>query len=355
MLVKQEKERRKVQISGKSSCMVALPKKWVREMGLEQGSEVTITKLNSRSLLVNAQPDSTQGGGREAFIEVSSDDPAETIFRKIVSLYVLGFSRIIIEGSGGYLGSSKKLALKDLVRRHLIGTEGVAESRDRMTVHVLLGYSELSVESALKKMLLIIDSLRNDAVQALEKGDAALAEAASDRQDEVGRFGLYVIRQLNLSLSRGVLPDLRLENRDTLGYILVARILERIAYHASGLTKAAGGLARPLTKPMVQKLTSMNETACGLVDEALLSLFKRDHEGADAVVEKSRVFVEKETGVIRSLSESDSQTYYTLHVLMDSQRRIAEYAKDVAEIVLDMTVERTLREQEPVAPQISYA
>ena len=333
--------------------MVALPKKWVREMGLEQGSEVTISKLNSTSLLVSAQPEADPGGGREAVVEVDVEDPPNTIFRKIVSLYVLGFTRIVIEEPKGVLSSSKKLALKDLIRRHLIGTEGVAESRDRMTIHVLLGYSELSVESALKKMLLIINSLRRDAVQALENNDTALAEATYEREDEVRRFGLYVIRQLNLSLNQGSIPDIRLENRDTLGYILVARTLERIAYHASNLTLAVRDLDKPLTKSMILKLTTMNESACALVDEALLALFKRDHTGADAVVEKSRAFAEKETEVIRPLDGKDGQTYYTLNVLMDSQRRIAEYAKDIAEVVLDMTVERTLRKQEPVVQQIS--
>lgn len=358
MLVKQEKERRKVQISGKSSCMVALPKRWVREMGLEQGSEVTITKLNSRSLLVNAQPELGQGGGREAVVEAGANDTAETIFRKIVSLYVLGFSRIVIDGQRGLFGSSKKLPLRDLVRRHLIGTESVAEARDRMTVHVLLGYSELSVENALKKMLLIIDSLRRDAAQALENNDSALAETTAEREDEVGRFGLYVVRQLNLSVNQGVLPDLKLENRDTLGYILIARILERIASHASSLARAIGGIDRPLAKPMVQKLMSMNEGACALVDDAMLSLFKRDHRGADAVIEKSRAFVERETEVIRMLSGENSQTYYSLHVLMDSQRRIAEYARDIAEVVLDMTVERTLSEHDLAVtqvPQVQFA
>ena len=355
MLVRQEKERRKVQISGKSSCMVALPKKWVRDLGLRQGSEVAITKLNSTSLLVNAQPDLAQSGGREAFIEVGAEDPPETVFRKIVSLYVLGFSRIIIEGSKGFLSSAKKVALKDLVRRHLIGTEGVVESRDRMTVHVLLGYSELSVENALRKMLLIIDSLRKDASQALEENDAALAETLAERQDEVGRFGLYVIRQLNLSLNQGVMPELRLENRDTLGYIIVARTLERIAYHASSLTRAVTGLDKPLPKPLAAKLIAMDESACELVDEALLSLFKRDHEGADKVIEKSKLFAEREPEVVRTLDVKDAQAYYILHAVMDSQRRIAEYARDIAEIVLDMTVERTLRNQELAAPPIQLA
>lgn len=354
MLVKQEKERRKVQISGKSSCMVGLPKKWVREMGFEQGSEVTITRLNSRSLLVSAQNEVAQSV-REAVVEVDAGNTLETIFRKIVSLYVLGFSRILIEGSGGSLSKPKKLLLKDLVRRHLIGTEGVAELRERLTVHILLGYSELTVESALRKMLLIIDSLMKDTVQALESGDVGSADATSDMRDEVGRFGLYVIRQLNLSVNQGVLPDLRLENRDTLGYILVAKTLERIAFHACSLATAVSDLEKSAARPMFAKLASMSEDAATLVDDALLSLFKRDHAGADALIERSKRFVERETETIKSLDGSESQTYYTLHVLMDSQRRIAEYARDIAEVVLDMTVERTLQTQEAAAPQVVYA
>ncbi|HXY56655.1 MAG TPA: PhoU domain-containing protein [Nitrososphaerales archaeon] len=335
--------------------MVALPKKWVKEMGLEQGSEVTITKLSAASLLVNAQPDIGQGAGREATFEVGVDDSPATIFRKIVSLYVIGYSRIIIEGPRGYFSPSKKDTIKDMVRRHLIGTEGVAESRDRMTIHILLGYTELSVESALKKMLLIIDSLKKDATQALETNDAVLAEATVERKEEVGRFELYVIRQLNLSLNQGVLPDLKLENRDTLGYILVARSLERIAHHVSNLTKAVTALDKPLAKPVIQRVAALNERACALVDESLLALFKRDSQGADAVVQKAESFVDSEMEFVRSLNGSDSHTYYVLHVLLDSQRRIAEHAKDIAEAVLDMTVERTLKKEELPIPQILYS
>ncbi len=58
---------------------------------------------------------------------------------------------------------------------------------------------------------------------------------------------------------------------------------------------------------------------------------------------------------VKSLNGSDSNTYYVLHALMDSQRRIAEHARDIAEAVLDMTVERTLRKQEAQVPQVLYA
>jgi phosphate uptake regulator len=345
MVALQEKERRKVQISGKSSCMVALPKKWVREMGLRQGSEIVITRPSLASLLVTEDVTEPVSERQEAIIEVSDRDGPDSLFRKIVSLYILGYSQISIRGGNGFLGSAKRDAIKDLVRRHLIGTEGVADSKDKITVHVLLGYSELSVDNALKKMLLITSSMHRDAAAALENHDKALAEGVIQRDDEVGRFGLYVIRQLNVSISQGISKEAILEPRDLLGYTQVARSVERIASHASRMAKVVAVLDKPLSKQLVVRLGSMSEYAAGLVEEALLSLFKRDYGGADVVVEKAKRFVDMEDELIRSLDEREIQAYYTIQLLVDSQKRIAEYARDIAEVVLDLTIERVVRKE----------
>jgi phosphate uptake regulator len=341
----QEKERRKVQISGKSSCMVALPKKWVKEMGLRQGSEIVITRPSLASLLITADADAPVGGKQEAVIEVSERDTQDILFRKIVSLYVLGYNQISIRGNNGFLNSGKRDGIKNLVRRHLIGTEGVADSKDKITIHVLLGYSELSVDNALKKMLLITTSMHRDAILALENNDKDLAEGVIQRDDEAGRFGLYVIRQLNVSINQGIYKESILEPRDLLGYTQVARTMERIASHAGRMAKVVKGLERPLSKQLEAKLGSMSGSAAGLVEEALLSLFKRDHAGADLVVEKARRFVEMEDELVQSLDEKDIKTYYTIHLLVDSQKRIAEYARDIAEVVLDLTIERVVRKE----------
>ncbi len=335
--------------------MVALPKRWVRELGLGQGAEVVITKLNSTSLVVSAQPDVSPGASEEALIELDLEDSVQLVFRKVVSLYVLGFSRMVVEGTGGHLSASKKAVLKDLIRRHLIGTEGVVESRDRMTVHVLLGYSELSVEAALRKMLLIIDSLGKDASSAIRDKTEAAQDTTSERQEEVGRFCLYVIRQLNLSLSQGVLPDLRLENRDTLGFILVARMLERITHHIVRQRRAVDEMEGVMEGQLADKLGLMNESACALVDESMLALFKRDYDGSNAAVERANQFVESEVELTRLLEARDFHSYYALHSLVDAQRRIAEYAREIAEVVLDMTVERTLMRRDATLKQAQYA
>ena len=343
----QEKERRKVQISGKSSCMVALPKKWVKEMGLQQGSEIVITRPSLASLLITADVTEPVSEKQEAVIEVTERDSPDVLFRKIVSLYILGYNQISIRGNNGFLSSAKRDAIKELVRRHLIGTEGVADSKDRITIHVLLGYSELSVDNALKKMLLITTSMHRDAVVALQNSDAGLAEGVIQREDEVGRFGLYVIRQLNVSINQGIFKEAILEPRDLLGYTQVARTMERIASHAGRMAKVVAGQEKPLSRQLAGEIGGKSEESAGLVEEALLSLFKRDHSGADVVVEKAKRFMETDDDMVRSLDEKDSDSYYVIHVLVDSQKRIAEYARDIAEVVLDLTIERVVRKEAP--------
>ena len=327
--------------------MVALPKKWVKEMGLEQGSEIVITRPSLSSLLITAESVSPATEKDEAIIEVSDKDTPDSLFREIVSLYILGYNRISLRGGNGFLASSKRDAIKDMVRRHLIGTEGVAESKEKITIHVLLGFSELSVDNALKRMLLITSSMHKDAAMAFEKNDKGMAEGVVTREDEVGRFGLYVIRQLNMSINQGIYKESILEPRDLLGYTQVAKALERVAYHATKTAKVVAEHGRMEDQAFAPRIIEMSETAAGLVDEAMLALFKRDHSGADSVVERAKKFTEGAEDPMRSMRGKGNEDY-SMQILVDSQRRIVEYAREIAETVLDLTIERVVRKESPV-------
>jgi len=327
--------------------MVALPKKWVREMGLRQGSEILITRPSLTTLLISTENGMVTNGKQEATLEVTDRDSADTLFRKIVSLYLHGYSLIGLKAAAGSLSASKRDAIKDMVRRHLIGTEGVAESKDRISIHVLLGFSELSVENALKKMLLIASSMQKDAMLALEDDDKTLARGVMERDDEVDRFGLYVIRQLNVFVSQGIFKENLLEPRDLLGYTTVARILERTADHSTKIAEQVATLIQPLQPQVVKRLVAMSDVALNMLDSAMLGLFKRDHSGADQVIEKAKQFNEIERMVVSSVDQKDLESYYAIHVIMDSLRRIVEYATDIAEVVLNLTIERiVVREDE---------
>ncbi len=272
--------------------MVALPKRWVKEMGLQQGSEILITRPSLMSLLITVDIPKMDNGKQEAMLEVAERDSAEALFRMIVSLYIHGYSLISLKSINGSLTSVKKDAIKEMVRRHLIGTEGVADSKDRLSVHVLLGYSEVDVETALKKILLITTSMQKDVFLALENYDKNLAEGIIERDDEVDRFSLYVIRQLNMSINQGIFKEELLAPRDLLGYTLVVRTIERVADHISKIAREVTNLKEPLQKQIVEKLLPMNELGVNMVESAMLALFKRDHLGADQVIEKKKQFLE---------------------------------------------------------------
>ena len=51
--------------------MVALPKKWVKQMGLKQGAEIIITRHSAASLMITPDSDALPGDSLDATVEVS--------------------------------------------------------------------------------------------------------------------------------------------------------------------------------------------------------------------------------------------------------------------------------------------
>jgi DNA polymerase III delta subunit len=79
-----------------------------------------------------------------------------------------------------------------------------------------------------------------------------------------------------------------------------------------------------------------------VLDDACLSMFKRDYEAADRAIEKARKIDEMEKAILRT-KPRDVNELYRIKLITENIRRVAEYASDIAEIVLNMTVQQTLR------------
>ncbi|MEM3587290.1 MAG: AbrB/MazE/SpoVT family DNA-binding domain-containing protein, partial [Candidatus Jordarchaeaceae archaeon] len=80
-------EIRKIQLTGKSTYIVSLPKSWVTRMKLNAGDQIAISESNSSLILTPKgliKPDKQT----EAAIKISQKDKPETIMRKIIALYL---------------------------------------------------------------------------------------------------------------------------------------------------------------------------------------------------------------------------------------------------------------------------
>jgi phosphate uptake regulator len=103
--------------------MIALPRKWVQEMGLQQGYPITITRTDSKSLLISVDEPDTRIVRNGNVLDTSENDTPESIFRRICALYVAGSTEIRIRAKSGMFRPPQKDMLRDLVRNRLIGTE----------------------------------------------------------------------------------------------------------------------------------------------------------------------------------------------------------------------------------------
>jgi phosphate uptake regulator len=336
-------EARKIQFSGKSSYTLALPKKWVEELGLRPGNLVNVMRQNDSTLLII--PTGVKAGGlrEEASIKVTKSDSRGSIVRKLISAYLLGYNSIHVSQGQGMLTSQLREAIKEAVRRYLIGTEVVADSSEGIILQVLLSFPELSVKNALRRMFRIASSMHEDAVASLGKIDKDVAQAVVKADDEVDRFGLYLIRQLNIAVQNdAILKEAGISSRrDCLDFRLIVKSVERVADHAGQIAEAVISLEKPPEERVLNELLKMSHFALSLFDESGLALFKEDYLAADSLIERGRSIGEMQESLVAKISSgAQSETNRVLPLIVEHLRRTAEYASDIAEVVLNMSIER---------------
>ncbi|MGI0088735.1 MAG: PhoU domain-containing protein [Nitrosopumilaceae archaeon] len=342
-------EMRKIQFTGKSSYIVSLPKEWVMDMGLKQGDQVTVVRQGTATLQIIPSKRHVKTLDTEvATFEIEQDDESAVIVRKLVSLYFLGFTTINIKPKSGRLKPSQRIAVKDAVKKVLMGTEIIADSTDGITIQVLINLFELSVDGAFKRMLLIAKSMQNDALLALEEANFELAKEVIDSDDEVDRFSFYIIRQLKIAIqNEHMLKDMGFENaRSCLGYRVIVKNIERVGDHAVGIAKDLLEFKKPIKKTVLNGIREMNNFTLSVLDEACLALFKKDFAQAELAIQRTTEITKYEKKVFESIkSLRDDEEIYRIRRMTENIRRISEYASDIAEIVMNMTIEKTLRKQ----------
>ena len=345
--LRQGEETRKLQYTGGSSYIVSLPKKWIQDLGLRQGDHVVIMRQGNSILQIAPASNRAAKEQKEATIEVGKDNNPYFIARKLIALYFLGFNVITIVPKEDRLLVEQREVIKSIVRRVLMGTEIIADSATGITLQVLINLLDLSVDAAFKRMLLIAKSMYRDTLLALKENNIELAEEVVKSDDEVDRFSFYIIRQLKIAIkNEHLLKEIGLEeSRNCLGYRLIAKSVERVADHAVVIAKDIIEARRhPLNKDVIEKISNMSYFALEVLDDACLSMFKRDYEAADRAIEKARKIDEMEKAILRVVSKPrDANELYRIKLITENIRRVAEYASDIAEIVLNMTVQQTLR------------
>jgi len=343
------KQIRRLQITGGSTYTLSLPKTWIDDLQLKKNSNVILVKNLNKSITLFQEE---QDEKTHAITDIGKNDSIESIRRKIIAMYLSGYKIIEIKTKGIEIAPIHRGAIRDLVRNTLMGTEIIETSSEKIKLQVLTQLAQLSFDVALKRMYVTSSNMHQDAIQALKELDSNFGEEIVKMDDEVDRFSLYLMRNLNLALEHSqVLLDSGLKKpSDCLGYRTIVKCVERIADHAALIAKKIKYVHSPIDKKIIKEIEQISKESLIIFEDSIIALDKMDYLMAEKVASSVSQVIEKGKKIMDSLKSDDNTAIIKL--ILEDIRRTVEYSRDISEIIIDDTIQsviediRTLHEKE---------
>lgn len=330
-------ETRKIYLTGGSTYVVSLPKKWVKNAGLKRGDSVVVTAQEGSVII---EPGSVERGMAEIEIKTSQVPSTEALERLIIAYYLVGYDTIKVK-----LEQQNVLEYKEGIRKildFLIGVEIVEDIGDSITIEIFLDHQKIQTTQVLKRIYLINKSMLADMIKAFENKDTRLAEDIILREREIDRLYFLVVRQLKSAVRyQQVAEKLGITHQgDTLGYRIVVKSFERIADHIENIVKSYIQLSEIEREPKVEEFLQLAPKVLDIYETASAALFNRDVGIVEEVFNGLGEIEKLHSKVLNQLFQRKINVQSSLlqKTMLDSISRISRYSADIAEIAINMSV-----------------
>jgi phosphate uptake regulator len=318
----------------------------MQEMHLKPGDPVNILREANNSLSIIPHAERSSSLASEATAVILEKESVTSLQRKVISIYLAGYNTMNLKSKTGRISPAQRDAVREVVRRNLVGTEIIADSSDAITIQVLLTLPELSVNTAVRRMFLIASSMHKDAMLSLSEMNHELANAVIKSDDEVDRFSLYILRNLVIATqNERVLREIGLKRpADCLSYRVAVKSIERIADHSSGIAdKCLKIEEQEISKEVFEKIEKMSQLSLGALSDAVEAFLRRDYVMADSVVDKVENIRSLENDLISFINKVDNiirdkPVDINIKLILEDIRRTAEHASDIAEAAMNQTI-----------------
>jgi phosphate uptake regulator len=330
-------EARKVYVSGGSTYVMSLPKKWVKKTNLKPGDSLVVTEHGS-SLLIETSVIEKESQVKE--IKISQITSSEALERILIAFYLVGYDTIKIK-----LDRKDHLAYRESIRKildYLIGVELVEDTNEAMTLEIMLDYKRMNTIQILQRMFSIDRSMLLDLGKALKTTDIGLAKDVIVREREIDRLYFLVVRQLKSAVEyQQVAEKLGIENqRDCLGYRITVKALERIADHIENIAKSYIQLSDIQKDMPLNDFIKLNNSIIVIFEKSVDALFTRNHVLAEKIFQELKEINEFHSAISNELLQSKDKNIESAilqKTMLDSFGRIGSYSGDIAEIAINMS------------------
>ncbi len=327
-------EIRRVQMTGGSSYIITLPKEWVKSVNIGKNDPIGLLQQPDGTLLVTPKMDKEHTKKTISF-KVENVIKQDFLFRKLIGAYIAGYNAITIESKPRIQPKTRSTIRRFI--QNTIGQEVVEETDNSITVKDLLNPSEMPFHRTIKRMHIIVKGMFEDTITAVKKHDKRLAEDVIRRDSEIDRLHWLVARQhriiqqnVNFVEKMGITVDTA-----TTAY-LISRILERIGDHVNRIaTYVIHLLENSIDDEIIKKLDYASNQSLSLLNKSIGAFTKKEIKEANETIELSDKLEELCEEIDKLALKQNAASAISLGYIVESIRRIGEYAEDISETVIN--------------------
>lgn len=332
-------ELRKIQVTGGSTHVVSLPKKWVDRNGLGRSDTVAIHEEPDGSLLLIPHSEA-RPAAKSLTVTLPDGADEEDIIRRLVGAYLAGADEIHVR-SNNKMDPKAREIVRDITR-DLVGVEILEESANAMTLQDLVGVADMDLRKTLTRMQRIARIMYDDAITALQARDVDAAEEVARRDDELDRLLWMVSKQMHALLEQPRLAaKLNVRPAEALNLFLAARSLERMGDHAAKISRNIVELkGDAVPKPVIEALVQQADLVRKIWDDAFTSLKRPDFDQASNAADRGEAAAKWRKAFPNLVRGLDHESVGPLVLIADSIDRTRGYAIDVAETAMNQTFQQ---------------
>jgi phosphate uptake regulator len=330
-------EIRRVQLTGGSSYIITLPKEWINSVHIKKNDPLGMHIQSDGTLLITPKITQEQLQNIKEF-DVSHIPKPAYLLQLLIGAYISGYTYLKISSP-----SRMSTATRNVIRSFIqlaIGPEVIEETDTSITLKDLHNPTEMPFDRTIKRMHIIVKGMNEDVIRALETKDTTLAEDVKSRDDDIDRLHWFVARQYNILLQNASLTDkMNVSIQMASTCFLISRIIERIGDHVVRIAQNTPNLIHSnLDRKIIKKIITANRLSLDIFNNSISSFFKKDINASNETfdsLDNLEILCEE----INTLAlQQQGIAAISIGYIIESIRRIGEYAEDISETVINYLV-----------------
>jgi phosphate uptake regulator len=327
--------KRKIQLTGKSTYTISLPRDWIDRYHINQGDELNILEQADGTLLVSKETLSIMKE-KDLIIDIDKIDDINLLEKIIISKYLAGYSKITIR-SRSELESKVRKSISATVS-NLSGVEIIHEGDKEIEIRELFIQGEFPLDKLLRRAHLIARNMQVSAINSFNADDIEGAIDVIEREKDVDRLYFLIRREIVSALENPTyLKELDLKPQEVLYIYPVAKSLEKIADHCEGISKNCiqlkGKKIDEATKTYLEKYSQLAIDIHTKAIQAFIS--KKTDIAFKAIKIFEKLKNQLNDGKLKRSHSNDIETEVNLSDVERHLDRICGYGLDIAEMAID--------------------